>query len=78
VTPAQVRELHRAQPFKPFTIHMADGRRIAVKHPEFMALAPSGRTVIVYQLDESFDIIDLLLVTDLEVRRRPKARRPGT
>lgn len=36
-----------------------------------LASAPSGRTVIVYPPDDSFNIVDLLLVTDLEVR-------PGT
>ena len=29
--------------------------------------SPSGRTMIVYQPDDSFNIVDLLLVTDLEV-----------
>ncbi len=64
----QVRRLYDSQPFRPFTLHLADGRRIAVQHREFMATAPSGRTMIVYQPDDSFNIIDLLQVTDLEVR----------
>lgn len=64
----QVRNLYEAQPFQPFTIHLADGREIPVQHREFMASAPSGRTVIVYERDDSFHIIDLLLVTDLEVK----------
>ncbi len=33
-----------------------------------MARAPSGRTVTVYGTDDAAHIIDLLLVTDLEVR----------
>jgi hypothetical protein len=44
--------------------------------------APSGRTVIVYQPDDSMNIIDMLLVTDLEFKpagngthKRPKGRR---
>ena len=31
-------------------------------------MSPSGRTIIVYQPDDSSNIIDLLLVTDLEVK----------
>ncbi|HJT36539.1 MAG TPA: hypothetical protein VJ783_31240 [Pirellulales bacterium] len=31
-----------------------------------MASAPSGRTVIVYQSDDRWNVVDLLLVTDLE------------
>lgn len=64
----QIRRLYEAQPFRPFTLHLADGREIPVVHREFMASAPSGRTVIVYQPDDSFNIVDLLLVTDLEVK----------
>jgi len=63
-----IRPLYEATPFRPFTIHLADGRKVAVKHREFMAAAPSGRTIIVYQPDDSFNVIDLLLVTDLEVQ----------
>jgi len=47
-----------------------------VVHQEVVASSPSGRTVIVYQPDDSFNVIDLLLVTDLEVPRNGKRRRP--
>ena len=30
--------------------------------------APSGRTITVYQPDDTLNVIDLLLVTDLEVK----------
>ena len=72
----QFRQLRDAEPFQPFTIHLADGRNVPVHHPEFVAASPSGRTVIVYQPDDSFNIIDLLLVTDLEVNGNGKRRRP--
>ncbi len=68
VTIQQVRHLYDAQPFQPFVIHLADGRNVPVHHREFLASSPSGRTVIVYQPDDSFNVIDLLLVTDLEVK----------
>jgi hypothetical protein len=69
MTLSQIRNLYEAQPFQPFVIHRADGRAVPVHHREFLASAPSGRTVIVYQPDDSFNIVDLLLVTDLEVRQ---------
>ena len=68
MTIQQIRHLYDAQPFRPFVLHLADGRAIPVQHREFLAAAPSGRTLIVYQSDDSFNIVDLLLVTDLEVR----------
>jgi hypothetical protein len=64
----QVRQLYNATPFRPFVIHLEDGRQIPVKHREFMAFSPSGRTIIVYQADDVFNIIDLLLMTDLKVK----------
>ena len=64
----QLRKLYEAQPFHPFMMHLADGRQLPVVHREFLAISPSGRTFIVYQPDESFNIVDLLLVTDLEVK----------
>jgi hypothetical protein len=67
VTIEQVRNVDNAQPFQPFVIHLADGRHVAARHREYIMPAPSGRTLIVYQPDDSFNIIDLLLVTDLEL-----------
>lgn len=55
-------------PFEPFIIHLADGRQIPVQHRELIIASESGRTVVVVQPDDSFNIIDLLLVTDLEMR----------
>ena len=69
MTIQRIRELYDVEPFRPFILHLADGREIPVVHREFLASAPSGRTVIVFQPDDSFNIVDLLLVTDLEVKR---------
>ena len=74
MTIQRIRELYEVEPFRPFVIHLADGREIPVVHREFLASAPSGRTVIVFQPDDSFSIIDSLLVTDLEVRRKNGAK----
>jgi hypothetical protein len=68
MTVEKLRELHNAQPFKPFVIHLADGREVPVLHREFIMTAPSGRTVVVMQPDDSMNIIDLLLITDLELK----------
>ena len=56
-------------------MHLADGRQVAVQHPEFLAAAPSGRTVTVYQPDDTLSIVDLLLVTDLEIK--PNSSKSG-
>jgi hypothetical protein len=75
----QLRRLYEAQPFRPFMMHLADGRQLPVVHREFLAISPSGRTFIVYQPDESFNIVDLFLVTDFEVKpeggQKPNGRK---
>jgi hypothetical protein len=68
MTIEQLRGVYQARPFRPFTIHLADGRALHVPHSEFLSHSPSGRTIIVYHADDSFSIVDLLLVTELEVR----------
>jgi hypothetical protein len=67
----RLRNFYNAKPFQPFVMHLADGRVIPVLHPEYMASAPSGRTVTVYQPDDTMNVIDLLIVTDLEVKPGP-------
>jgi hypothetical protein len=68
MTIEQMRTAYQAQPFRPFVIHLADGRAISVDHREFIMSVPSGRTILVAQPDDTVNIIDLLLVTDLEIK----------
>jgi hypothetical protein len=68
MTIEQLRTAHPAQPFRPFVIHLADGRAEPVEHREFIMTVPSGRTVVIAQPDDTLNIIDLLLVTDLEIK----------
>ena len=68
MTIEQVRNFYNAQRFKPFEMHLADGRSIPVYHREFIMSVPSGRTIVVCQPDDTLNVIDLLLVTDLEIK----------
>jgi hypothetical protein len=67
MTTEQFRATLHQQPFRPFKIRMADGRVFDVAHPDFLAHSQSGRTVIVFQPDESYSVLDLLLMSELEV-----------
>ncbi len=63
-----------ATPFQPFVIHLADGRSVSVKHPDFAMVTGGGRTAHISQPgDERFTVIDLLLVTQLEVNGQTQA-----
>ena len=78
MTIEQFRQVCHATPFRPFVLHLADGRDIPVKHRDYVAISPSGRTIMVYQPDESFNIIDLLLVTDIEVKNGRRRQAPSS
>jgi hypothetical protein len=64
----ELHELRDATPFRSFVIRMADGRSVSVHHHDLMMSAPNGRTVIVYQPDSSFDILNVMLMTSLRMK----------
>jgi hypothetical protein len=74
MTVVELRRAHRARPFRPFRIHLADGREVPVAHPELLAVGADGRTAAVYVPREGFEILDLPLVAALSFRRK---RRPA-
>jgi hypothetical protein len=67
MTIERLREVHHARPFVPYTIRMADGRQIRIGHPDVLAMSQSGRTIIVIHPDDSHSVLDLLLMTELQV-----------
>jgi hypothetical protein len=77
MTIEQLQIMHRARPFEPFDIHLADGRTLPVDHPEFLAQTPAGRTIAVCHGDGTFEIVDLSLVASLTPRSGPRTRRGG-
>ena len=72
----ELRTLHQARPFRPFAIHTADGRKFPIPHSEFLAYDPDGTMVVALRTDHTFSILDIQLITELEVLpRNGKTRR---
>ena len=71
MTAGEVRSLREANPFRPFTIHLADGQTFHVPLRDFVSQSPTGRTIIVYGPDDLFNIVDLYLITSLKVQPAP-------
>jgi hypothetical protein len=67
-----IREAVHKAPFKPFDICLADGRRIPVRHPDFVAVGK--RRIIVIQSDDSWSVVEPLLIVSLDYNgeRLPK------
>ncbi|MHB8522918.1 MAG: hypothetical protein ACYDH9_19455 [Limisphaerales bacterium] len=63
----ELRALHHARPFRPFAIHTADGRTFPIPHSEFLAYDPEGTTIVAMRTNRTFSILDLDLVTELEL-----------
>ena len=80
MTVEQLRKVLRDQPFEPFTLRTADGKRFAVKHPEAIAISPVGRTIILMTPDGAHEIIDLLLTASIHIGngRAKRSRRSGS
>jgi hypothetical protein len=67
MTTEQLRTAQRTTPFQPFIIRMADGRTFSVPHPDFLSISPAGRTVVIFNVDGSANVLDRLLMTELEL-----------
>lgn len=74
----ELRAVHLARPFRPFTIRVADGREYFVVHPEFLAYAPPSRTLSVVTPKGFHDIIDLMMITSIHLDNgKPRRKRKG-
>ncbi len=67
-----IREALRRQPFEPFNIRLADGRSLAVPHPEMVAVGK--RRVIVVEADDSWSVIEPLLIVSLDYNGKQHSR----
>jgi hypothetical protein len=76
MAPDQVRKALRAVPFRPFSVEVAGGRRVQVKHTDYAQLSPAGRTLVVFtDDDDAAEIIDVFLITSLNLAKTPARRK---
>ena len=68
MTKEEVRERVLQKPFHPFKVRLADGLEIDVPTGDHFHLHPSGRTLFVHLDRGGTKIIDVALVTALEVK----------
>jgi hypothetical protein len=64
----------RKKPFRPFNIHLADGRALRVTHPESVVVDPATGVAAVYSPLDGFEIIDVPQVTSMAFRRQDRKR----
>jgi hypothetical protein len=60
---------------RPFKLFLTDGRTLKVPHPEFVAIFPSERTILVGKRSGKVETLDLSLVVSMEeIRELPLSR----
>ena len=75
MTPDEIRKLLRAAPFRPFRLNLADSRSFEVPHPEFVAIQPAGRWIVVVAPNElgGYEVVNLPLIVSMTVLNDPPA-----
>jgi len=68
--PSTIRDLRDHAPFRPFDIHLADGRCLTVITPDHIMISPTNREFALYQADGTLEVIDASLITSLT--RKPR------
>jgi len=67
MTTKLLQEAKESTPFRPFSLNLADGRRLRVSSPEMLAYVPDARTCAVWKASaQGWINVDLLLVTAIE------------
>lgn len=76
MTTDDLRDLLEERPFRPFTLHMPDGRSLAVPTAQFMALKPGWPLAFVWNLrNGGYSLVNVDQIVRLEYE--PAAAGPG-
>jgi len=76
VTFETLRKARDAEPFVPFSVSLADGRRFLVPEPGYLFVPPvAARIFLVYEAPNEYSSVDLLLVTSLDFHPAKMQRR---
>jgi hypothetical protein len=56
----------RQKPFRRFKVRLTDGELVEVDEEHVAALHPRGKTMIIFEADGGYRIIDISLITELQ------------
>jgi hypothetical protein len=63
-----IKDVVKKHPFRPFVIKMTSGAMFEVNHPEFFAVSPSFRRMLVFLDEEHSEMIDTLMIESIRVK----------
>lgn len=67
-----IRDLRDQTPFRPFEIHLADGRTLTVVTADHIMISPTNQEFVLYHSDGTLDVVDAHLITS--ITRKPRKR----
>jgi hypothetical protein len=53
-------------PFRPFKLHIADGRNVDVPSADHISIDPKGRNALIWADNGAFRMVNIMLVTEIE------------
>ena len=73
----EIKELMNAQPFRPVRIVLGNQQSFIVAHTDYLMISPDKQTVLLYDKQGRFKIINAQQIRLAEaVRRRPPSKTP--
>ena len=54
----QIREALQGEPFRPFDIHVKNGRHYHVPEPKYVYFVPVGQRLVIFDADGGVNLID--------------------
>jgi hypothetical protein len=73
-----LRNARNAQPFQPFAVTLADGRRFEVRHRDFLSISPNGRQAVIWNADDSWSVLEPLLILTIDYPAPSPSNGPTT
>jgi hypothetical protein len=72
----EIKELIRAEPFRPVRIVLGNEQSFVVAHTDFLMISPDRQTVLLYDQQGRFKIINAQQIRLVEPVPRPSSKRP--
>ncbi len=66
MTSNEVQKAVRAEPFRPFRVHMGGGRALDVPHRECITISPNNRIAVVFDQDGAPEVVDIFTIQSIQ------------
>ena len=68
----EIRAVLHAQPFRPFTVHLSDGKEVCIHHHDYAWLLPSGFQLIFESAGGKVHLINVAQIAEITYEAVPQ------